>query len=60
MAAKIAAADKRNRYGMHLSATGLIGIEGVNHPKRVYDLTTGLIRRKYSDANIKLILGVNF
>ncbi len=60
MAAKIAAADKRNRYGMHLSETGLIGIEGVNHPKRVYDLTEGLIRRKYSDANIKLILGANF
>ncbi|HYL85358.1 MAG TPA: membrane dipeptidase [Candidatus Angelobacter sp.] len=35
-------------------------IEGVDHPKRTYDLTEGLIRRGYSDANIELILGGNF
>jgi membrane dipeptidase len=35
-------------------------IEGVDHPKRAYDLTEGLIRRGYSDANIELILGANF
>ena len=37
-----------------------IDIEGVDHPKRVYDLTEGLIRRKYSDAEIRGILGGNF
>jgi membrane dipeptidase len=37
-----------------------IDIEGVDHPKRVYDLTEGLIRRKYSDADIRGILGGNF
>ncbi|HYO90905.1 MAG TPA: membrane dipeptidase [Pyrinomonadaceae bacterium] len=37
-----------------------IDIEGLNHPKRVYDLTEGLISRGYSDRNIKLILGGNF
>ena len=37
-----------------------IDIEGVDHPKRVYDLTEGLIRRKYSDDNIRGILGGNF
>jgi membrane dipeptidase len=37
-----------------------IDIEGVSHPKRVYDLTEGLIRRKYSDAEIEGILGGNF
>ena len=35
-------------------------IEGLNHPKKVFDLTEGLIRRRYSDENIKQILGQNF
>jgi membrane dipeptidase len=35
-------------------------INGVDDIKRVYDLTEGMIRRKYSDTNIKLILGDNF
>jgi len=37
-----------------------IDIEGVDHPKRMYDLTEGLIRRKYSDKEIDGILGGNF
>jgi membrane dipeptidase len=37
-----------------------IDIEGLDHPKRMYDLTEGLIRRKYSDAEISGILGGNF
>jgi membrane dipeptidase len=37
-----------------------IDIEGVNHPKRMFDLTEGLIRRRYSDADIEGILGGNF
>lgn len=37
-----------------------IDIEGVDHPKRVYDLAEGLIRRKYSDAEIRGVLGGNF
>jgi membrane dipeptidase len=37
-----------------------IDIEGVDHPKRMYDLTEGLIRRGYSDDNIRGILGGNF
>ena len=37
-----------------------IDIEGLNHPRRMFDLTEGLIRRKYSDANIEGILGGNF
>lgn len=37
-----------------------IDIEGINHPKRMFDLTEGLIRRKYSDADIEGILGGNF
>ncbi|MEO5857391.1 MAG: membrane dipeptidase [Pyrinomonadaceae bacterium] len=37
-----------------------IDIEGLNHPKRMFDLTEGLIRRKYTDADIRGILGGNF
>ncbi len=37
-----------------------IDIEGLNHPKRMFDLTEGLIRRKYSDREIEGILGGNF
>jgi membrane dipeptidase len=37
-----------------------IDIEGLDHPQRMFDLTEGLIRRKYSDKDIELILGGNF
>jgi membrane dipeptidase len=37
-----------------------IDVEGLNHPKRMFDLTEGLIRRKYSDSDIEGILGGNF
>jgi len=35
-------------------------IDGYNFAKRPFDLAEGLIRRKYSDANIEAILGGNF
>jgi len=35
-------------------------IEGLNHPKRFYDIAQGLIRRGYSDKDIAGILGGNF
>jgi membrane dipeptidase len=37
-----------------------IDVEGLNHPRRMFDLTEGLIRRKYSDRDIEGILGGNF
>lgn len=37
-----------------------IDVEGLDHPKRMFDLTEGLIRRKYTDADIVGILGGNF
>lgn len=37
-----------------------IDIEGLDHPKKMFDLTEGLIRRGYSDDNIRAILGGNF
>jgi membrane dipeptidase len=37
-----------------------IDIEGLDHPKKMYDLTEGLIRHGYSDDNIRAVLGENF
>ncbi len=37
-----------------------LDIEGLDHPKKMYDLTEALIRRGYSDNNIRDILGRNF
>jgi len=37
-----------------------IDIEGLDHPKKMYDLTEALIRRGYSDENIRAVLGENF
>ncbi len=34
-------------------------VDGLNHPRRMFDLAEGLIRRHYSDDNIRLILGGN-
>jgi membrane dipeptidase len=35
-------------------------LDGVAYERKVYDLTEGLIRRGYSDSDIRLILGGNF
>src|SRR5688500_5616647 len=37
-----------------------IDIAGLDHPKRMFDLTEGLVRRKYTDRQIEGILGGNF
>jgi membrane dipeptidase len=37
-----------------------IDVEGVDHPRRMFDLTEGLIRRGYADEQIRGILGGNF
>ena len=33
---------------------------GLKHPRRVFELTEGLIRRGYTDRQIELVLGGNF
>jgi len=35
-------------------------LDGMDYAKKIYDLTEGLFRRKYSVADIELILGGNF
>lgn len=37
-----------------------IDVDALAHPRRVFDLTEGLIRRGYSDNDIESILGGNF
>jgi membrane dipeptidase len=49
-----------DRYRLHEDTEGRITIRGLDHPRRMYDLTEGLIRRRYSDANIEAILGGNW
>jgi membrane dipeptidase len=49
--------------GLYKSSYGFrdkMDTDGFNHYKRMFDLTDGLIRRGYSDADIGLILGGNF
>jgi membrane dipeptidase len=49
--------------GLYKSSYGFrekIDIEGFDHPRKIFDLTEALIRRRYADAHIRGILGGNF
>ena len=48
-----------SRYQYHEDPDGAITIRGLNHVKRLFDLTEGLIRRGYRDAQIAQVLGGN-
>ena len=48
------------KYRIHSNDKYQISIDGLNHPLRTYDIAEGLIRRKYSDKEIRLVLGGNF
>jgi membrane dipeptidase len=50
----------REGYKSSYSFREKIDIEGFDHPRKVFDLTEALIRRKYTDTNIEAILGGNF
>jgi membrane dipeptidase len=47
------------RYRYHVDRAEHVATSGLDHPKRMFDLTEGLIGRGYGDADIKLILGGN-
>jgi membrane dipeptidase len=47
------------RYGYHTDRPDHVAVSGLDHPKRTFDLTEGLIRRGYSDPEIRAILGGN-
>ena len=48
-----------DRYRYHVDKAEHMAPSGLDHPKRMFDLTQGLIARDYSDADIKMILGGN-
>jgi len=48
-----------SRYKFHVDSAGKLTVAGLDHPKRMFDLTEGLIRRGYKDADIAGILGAN-
>jgi len=48
-----------DRYHFHTDSAGKLTIAGLDHPKRMFDLTEGLIRRRYNDADISAVLGRN-
>ena len=54
-----AAQPNFERYGYHVDKPDHVAVTGLDHPKRVFDLTEGLIRRGYSDADIRAVLGGN-
>jgi membrane dipeptidase len=47
------------RYQYHDDPDGAITIRGLNHSRRVFDVTEGLIRRGYTDSQIAQVLGGN-
>lgn len=51
-----------DRYRLHKDEAGrwMLTIKGLDHPRRMFDLTEALIRRGYSDQNIRLVLGGNW
>lgn len=48
------------RYHVHRDSDGKTTIQQLDHPKRMYDFAEALIRRKYSDAAIRGVLGENW
>jgi membrane dipeptidase len=45
------------RYNAYFTADGGAHVDGLDHPRRLFDLTESLVRRGHSDSTIKLILG---
>ena len=47
-------------YKSSYSFRDKIDIEGLDHPKKMYDVAEALVRRGYGDENIRAVLGENF
>ena len=52
--------ERAKKYRMHTNEQYLVGIAGIDHPRRTYDIVEGFIKRGYSDETIRMILGKNF
>jgi membrane dipeptidase len=51
-----------DRYRLHKDEQGrwMLTVRGLDHPRRMFDLTDALLRRGYTDQHIRLILGGNW
>lgn len=51
-----------DRYRLHKDEKGqwMLTIRGLDHPRRMFDLTEAFIRRGYTDDHIRLVLGGNW
>ena len=49
-----------SRYGAYFAENGGAHVDGLNHSRRVFDLTEAMVRRKHSDADIRMVLGGSF
>lgn len=54
------AASLRASYKASYGFREKLDIEGLDHPRRMFDLVEGLIRRRYTDGQIEQILGGNW
>ena len=52
--------ELRAAYKKSYAFRDRIDVEGLDHPKRIFDLTEGLIGRGYTDSHLELVLGGNF
>ena len=50
----------KGAYDASYAFRGKIDTDGFDHPRKIFDLTEELIRRRHGDADIALILGGNF
>ncbi len=55
-------ADQVNfdRYKPYYAEDGGVHVDGMAHPKRLFDLTEAMVRRRHSDDTVRLVLGGNF
>jgi membrane dipeptidase len=48
------------RYKAYYASDGGVHVDGMNHPKRIFDLVEAMTKRRHSDETIRLVLGGNF
>jgi membrane dipeptidase len=55
-------ADQVNfdRYKPYYAADGGVHVDGMNHPKRIFDVVETMVKRRHSDDTIRLVIGGNF
>jgi membrane dipeptidase len=49
-----------DRYTPYFAENYGVHVDGMNHPKRLFDLTEAMVRRRHSDATLRLVLGGSF